>query len=159
MKVCELENDSYKVFINDEKIKSVNFYSEESLEVFIRDIIMQLKQRYNVMLRGLYDVSIFLNEKVGALINIEKIEAFLLPQRDIDLRIKIIFDSKFYFKTKEFEIVKEFDNIYFYDDNYYIDASNISDFIRYVEFGDIIYDENLNFEERGIKISKNSTKI
>lgn len=159
MKVCELEDDSYKVFINNEKIKSVNFYSEESLEVFIRDIIMQLKHRYNVMLRGLYDVSIFLNEKVGALINIEKIEAFLLPQRDIDLRIKIVFDSKFYFKTKEFEIVKEFDNIYFYDDNYYIDASNISDFIRFVEFGDIIYDENSNFEERGIKISKNSTKI
>lgn len=159
MKVCELEDDSYKVFINNEKIKSVNFYSEESLEVFIRDIIMQLKHRYNVMLRGLYDVSIFLNEKVGALINIEKIEAFLLPQRDIDLRIKIVSDSKFYFKTKEFEILKEFDNIYFYDDNYYIDASNISDFIRYVEFGDIIYDENLNFEERGIKISKNSIKI
>ena len=61
--------------------------------------------------------------------------------------------------NKEFEILKEFDNIYFYDDNYYIDASNISDFIRYVEFGDIIYDENLNFEERGIKISKNSIKI
>lgn len=159
MKVCELEDDSYKVFINNEKIKSVNFYSEESLEAFIRDIIMQLKHRYNVMLRGLYDVSIFLNEKVGALINIEKIEAFLLPQRDIDLRIKIVSDSKFYFKTKEFEILKEFDNIYFYDDNYYIDASNIGDFIRYVEFGDIIYDENLNFEERGIKISKNSIKI
>ncbi|MGN1000930.1 MAG: hypothetical protein ACI4OG_03225 [Bacilli bacterium] len=156
MKVCELGDDSYKVFINDEKIKNVDFYSEESLEVFIRDIIMQLKHRYNVILRGLYDVSIFMNEKVGALINIEKIEAFLMPQRDIDLRIKIIFDSKFYFKTKEFEIVKEFDNIYFYDDSYYIDASNIENFIRYVEFGDIIYDENLNFEEYGIKIIKNT---
>ena len=37
--------------------------------------------------------------------------------------------------------------------------SYLEDINKYIEFGDIIYDDNLNIEHLGLKINKNSIKI
>ena len=39
------------------------------------------------------------------------------------------------------------------------ETSNLEDINKYIEFGDIIYDDNLNIEHLGLKINKNSIKI
>ena len=148
MKICEIDDDIYKIFLNDLEIKNINVASEKSLESTIRGVILRLKSKYNIVLKGLYDVSIFIKEGVSAYIIIEK-----------DLRIKIIFNSKFYFKTFDYDVVKAFNDVYFYNNEYYTEVSNLEDINKYIEFGDIIYDDNLNIEHLGLKINKNSIKI
>lgn len=159
MKICEIDDDIYKIFLNDLEIKDINVESEKSLESTIRGVILRLKSKYDIVLKGLYDVSIFIKEGVSAYIIIEKINTFLFREKDIDLRIKIIFNSKFYFKTFDYDVVKAFNDIYFYNNEYYTEVSNLEDINKYIEFGEIIYDDNLNIEHLGLKINKNSIKI
>lgn len=159
MKICEIDDDIYKIFLNDLEIKDINVESEKSLESTIRGVILRLKSKYDIVLKGLYDVSIFIKEGVSAYIIIEKVNTFLFREKDIDLRIKIIFNSKFYFKTFDYDVVKAFNDIYFYNNEYYTEVSNLEDINKYIEFGEIIYDDNLNIEHLGLKINKNSIKI
>ena len=159
MKICEIDDDIYKIFLNDLEIKDINVESEKSLESTIRGVILRLKSKYDIVLKGLYDVSIFIKEGISAYIIIEKINTFLFREKDIDLRIKIIFNSKFYFKTFDYDVVKAFNDIYFYNNEYYTEVSNLEDINKYIEFGEIIYDDNLNIEHLGLKINKNSIKI
>lgn len=159
MKICEIDDDIYKIFLNDLEIKDINVESEKSLESTIRGVILRLKSKYDIVLKGLYDVSIFIKEGVSAYIIIEKVNTFLFREKDIDLRIKIIFNSKFYFKTFDYDVVKAFNDVYFYNNEYYTEVSNLEDINKYIEFGEIIYDDNLNIEHLGLKINKNSIKI
>lgn len=159
MKICEIDDDIYKIFLNDLEIKNINVASEKSLESTIRRVILRLKSKYDIVLKGLYDVSIFIKEGVSAYIIIEKVNTFLFREKDIDLRIKIIFNSKFYFKTFDYDVVKACNDVYFYNNEYYTEVSNLEDINKYIEFGDIIYDDNLNIEHLGLKINKNSIKI
>lgn len=159
MKICEIDDDIYKIFLNDLEIKNINVGSEKSLESTIRGVILRLKSKYDIVLKGLYDVSIFIKEGVSAYIIIEKVNTFLFREKDIDLRIKIIFNSKFYFKTFDYDVVKACNDVYFYNNEYYTEVSNLEDINKYIEFGDIIYDDNLNIEHLGLKINKNSIKI
>lgn len=159
MKICEIDDDIYKIFLNDLEIKNINVESEKSLESTIRGVILRLKSKYDIVLKGLYDVSIFIKEGVSAYIIIEKVNTFLFREKDIDLRIKIIFNSKFYFKTFDYDVIKAFNDVYFYNNEYYTEVSNLEDINKYIEFGEIIYDDNLNIEHLGLKINKNSIKI
>lgn len=159
MKICEIDDDIYKIFLNDLEIKNINVESEKSLESTIRGVILRLKSKYDIVLKGLYDVSIFIKEGISAYIIIEKINTFLFREKDIDLRIKIIFNSKFYFKTFDYDVIKAFNDVYFYNNEYYTEVSNLEDINKYIEFGEIIYDDNLNIEHLGLKINKNSIKI
>ena len=159
MKICEIDDDIYKIFLNDLEIKNINVASEKSLESTIRGVILRLKSKYDIVLKGLYDVSIFIKEGVSAYIIIEKVNTFLFREKDIDLRIKIIFNSKFYFKTFDYDVVKAFNDVYFYNNEYYTEVSNLEDINKYIDFGDIIYDDTLNIEHLGLKINKNSIKI
>lgn len=159
MKIWEIDDDIYKIFLNDLEIKNINVESEKSLESTIRGVILRLKSKYDIVLKGLYDVSIFIKEGVSAYIIIEKVNTFLFREKDIDLRIKIIFNSKFYFKTFDYDVIKAFNDVYFYNNEYYTEVSNLEDINKYIEFGEIIYDDNLNIEHLGLKINKNSIKI
>lgn len=159
MKICEIDDDIYKIFLNDLEIKNINVESEKSLESTIRGVILRLKSKYDIVLKGLYDVSIFIKEGVSAYIIIEKVNTFLFREKDIDLRIKIIFNSKFYFKTFDYDVIKAFNDVYFYNNEYYTEVSNLEDINKYIEFGEIIYGDNLNIEHLGLKINKNSIKI
>ena len=118
MKICDIDDDIYKIFLNDLEIKNINVASEKSLESTIRGVILRLKSKYDIVLKGLYDVSIFIKEGVSAYIIIEKVNTFLFREKDIDLRIKIIFNSKFYFKTFDYDVVKAFNDVYFYNNEY-----------------------------------------
>lgn len=154
--MCEIDDDIYKIFLNDFEIKKIDVSSEKSLERAIREVILRLRSKYNIVLKGLYDVSIFIKEGFFAYIVIEKINTFLFSEKDIDLRIKIILNSKFYFKTFDYDTVKSLQNVYFYNGQYYTDVSNLKNINKYIEFGEVIYDNNLNIECLGLKINKNS---
>lgn len=155
MKFEIIADDYYKIFINEILIKNIDFKKERDLENFLKGIILNIKSRYNIVLKGLYDVSISINESIGALIELEKIETFFSKNKDVDLRIKVIFECDFYFKTKDYYVLKDYSDIYYYNNNYYIDALELNDFIKYIEFGDLIEKRLYDVEEIGIKIGKN----
>ena len=150
MKVLEVSNDKYTLFIAREYFNKVDISKQKDLEVLLTKIILNFKDKYNLKLSGLYSVEIYINDRVGAFIYIEKTDTFI-HYRDIDLKIKIIKNSKFYFKTDDFEILSDMNNIYFYNEYYYIDTDELDNILNYIEMGEIIHSEDINISE-GIKI-------
>ena len=143
-----------KVFINDIIISTVNLKNEKELEKFLKSIILSLKNRYNVILKGLYEIDIFVNKKIGALVEIEKIEAFMYKEKDVDLNIKVIFDCDFYFKTEDYFLLSDYKDIYYYKNYFYVKLKSLKKLSKYIELGEIIFGNDLLIEERGIKVSK-----
>lgn len=143
-----------KVFINDIIINTVNLKSEKELEKFLKSIILSLKNRYNVILKGLYEIDIFVNKKIGALVEIEKIESFMYKEKDVDLKIKVAFDCDFYFKTEDYFLLSDYKDVYYYKNYFYIKLKSLKKLSKYIELGEIIFGNDLLIEEKGIKVSK-----
>ena len=152
---CEVVSDDYcKIFFNNLITEKLNFNNRDSIEIFLKNMILTLNNKYKIALKGIYQVKVFFNKKVGALIELEKVESFFSRSQEIEISIKIIFDCKFYFKTKEFFLVQDFDDIYYYNNNYYIDASKIKNIPKLIEFGNILEAKDFDVEEFGIKVEK-----
>ena len=52
MKICDIDDDIYKIFLNDLEIKNINVASEKSLESTIRGVILRLKSKYDIVQYG-----------------------------------------------------------------------------------------------------------
>jgi len=152
MRVEEFSEKHFKILVNEFFIKKTDFYNKQELESFIKTVILSLKQRYNIKLKGIYNVNIIVDEIKCALVEIEKVDTCLLEKQDIDLRIKIIFNCDFYFRTDNYDIIAGSNDIYFLNDYFYIKAKNVENMTRCIEFGELIYDDNFNIEEVGIKV-------
>ncbi len=150
MRVLETSENKYSLFIMNEYFNNIDISKEKDLEKLLTKIMLNLKNDYDLKLSGLYLVEIYINEKVGAFIYIEKTDTFI-QYRDIDLKIKIFRNSKFYFKTESFEVLEDMNNIYFYNEYYYIDTDELDNILIYLENGELILCDDINIEE-GIKI-------
>lgn len=154
MKYEVIGNNYCKIFINNLEIKKVDFHNQDDLQELLKRIILKLKDKYKLMLKGLYQIIISVNKNIGSIIEIEQIETFLSSSKDIDLNIKVIFDCKFYFRTKDYSVVKDIKDVYYYKNNYFVDACKLKDVIKYIEFGDLSEVNEEDVEEFGVKVEK-----
>ena len=92
------------------------------------------------------------DKNAGFNIKIKRIDTFI-SIKDVDLKIKIIYDDNFYCKSKEFEAFLGLKGIYYCDDFYYIKVSNIDDLNKCIEFVDIIYDEKFKNKKNLVRVT------
>lgn len=154
MKIESIGNDSYILFLSNDYIGTIDFDSKEEIGLYLKKIIVLLKNRYDLVLRGFYEVNIYINEKIGLFIEIENIEDYDFMTEDIDLRIVVHFDSDVYFKTDNYDVISNYSRIKFLNDNYYVSVEDISvnDIVKLIESGDFIYGDSCNKIDRGIFI-------
>src|SRR5574344_1917677 len=124
MKLLELMENEYLIFMTNIYTSDVNFQEEKSLEIFFKIVILNIKKKYDIELYEFYEVSVFYNNKVRSLFKIVKIDEYSLYNKTVDLKIIICLDCPFYFKTKNYEVLNNYRNVYFYNDYFYI---NIND--------------------------------
>lgn len=159
MKVESTGNDSYVLFLSTDYIGTIAFDSKEEIGLYLKDIIVLLRKRYGLVLKGFYEVNIYINEKVGMFIEIENIDDYDFLIEEIDLKIIIHFDSEVYFKTNNYDFISNYSSIKFLDNNYYINVVDINDndIIKLIEFGEFVYGDGCNKidSESLILINKN----
>ena len=61
--------NSYNIYLNNSYINSNNC---EDIGEFIKELIVKLKDIYNIKLKGFYDIDVYINRKVGMYIEIKK---------------------------------------------------------------------------------------
>lgn len=139
-----LESDlknNYIVFLSNDYIGDIDYTSKGKIGLYLKKIIVILKKRYNLVLKGFYEVNVYINKKVGMFIEINKIGEYDFDTEEIDLKIVVHFDSDFYFKTDNYDVISKYKNIKFFEDSYYIDVDDIGDneVIKIIEMGEFIY--------------------
>lgn len=161
MKIESISNDSYILFLSNDYIGTIDFDSKEEIGLYLKKIIVLLKNRYDLVLRGFYEVNIYINEKIGMFVEIENIEDYDFVIEDVDLRIVVHFDSEVYFKTNNYDFISNYSKVRFLNENYYVHVGDVStnDIMKLVEFGEFIYGDSCNKIDREsfIVINKNWT--
>lgn len=152
MKFYEITEDNCNFFVNDLIIKNIDFSNPSELEKLLKNIMLIIKKKYHVLMNGLYYVDIYVNKNAGAFIYMERNDSFI-RSKEIDMKIKIVFDDNFFFKTSVYEILKNELGVYYYENYYYIKTSKLNNLVKYIEYGDIIYDSDLDIENIGTKIN------
>ena len=113
-------DDNCRLFVNN-IVAKVNLKNSVEVEGFLKKIIKLLENKYCFSVLGLFIVNIYVNNKVGMYIEINRINSFS-SNNITELKVNIIYDCDFYFKTKCFEILDKFSDVYFFEDYYYINV-------------------------------------
>ena len=138
-----LESDS-KITIHINK-NLPNLKDKESLEKYIKKLISLIKKKGIEIVSGLYIARIYQNYKYGLIIELEILEELELFKDIIDLKILVYENSKMYLEIDDYFLVS-FNKKLRYNDKFYLNIDDLSDYdlISLLEFGNIIYGENIN---------------
>ena len=138
----EYSDGDYLFFINSRYIKELDYTSKEEIGKYIKEMLLLYKKIYNIELSGFYDANVYLNEKVGMYIEINKDKKYDFYKDEVNLKISIYYDKCFYFKTYMYEVISKY-KWKFINDYYYVkvDDINSDDIINLVEYGNFVYDE------------------
>lgn len=144
-----------KVVSSDDKITVYTYIMEdtESINDYVKSLILKLKTKYKVNMLGFYQINIYKNNKVGMIIDIIKDDEDYFYDL-LDLKIKVYDNSPMLLKFNDYFFNNKKDVIVF-DNNYYIKINdfNEKDFLSVVEFGSIVYGDELKKVEQSISCS------
>lgn len=123
----------------------------DSLEEYCNNIIDELKNMYNINLKGFYHVNAFIDKEYGIVLelNLEDRDLYIDLSK-IDLHI-IKYDINFLFEIDDiFDI--DVNNFILYNNKYYIDVNNISN--DNIEFVKLIYKNTDTIRKKGVLLCK-----
>lgn len=122
-----------------------NLKDRESLEKYIKSIITLIKKKNIEIKSGLYVAKVYQNNNYGLIIELELMEELELFKDIIDLKILIYDNSKMYLEIDDYFLVigykkKKYNHKFYLD----VDYLNTKDLISLLEFGKIIYGDDIN---------------
>lgn len=123
----------------------------DSLEEYCNNIIDELKNMYNINLKGFYHVNAFIDKEYGIVLelNLEDRDLYIDFSK-IDLHI-IKYDINFLFEIDDiFDI--DVNNFILYNNKYYIDVNNISN--DNIEFVKLIYKNTDTIRKKSVLLCK-----
>lgn len=143
MKLEILDEDSYKIFINDDYIKQIDINNKEDLSNNIKSIIVKIKKVYDIILEGFYEVHVYPINNIGLILEIKNIDSYL--SKSIDLRIIVHNEEEMYIKFSRYELIKKYNNIKYLNNYFYLNVNEINKKDKYhlIEFANIIYGYDL----------------
>ena len=162
MKIEEKDNKLI-VFLNKKNKKDFNFKDKIKLEKKFQSLFLKLKKIYNLETSGTYDIEIYIIEKYGLILEIEKQEEYINYCDYVDMNIKISKYNEIIYKLKNYEknIINS-STIYVYSDELYIvPKKNEFQLIgQIIENSEIIYGkEAKNIKAKAKKISPNMLNV
>jgi len=143
MKIELLEHDKYKIFINDAYLGKINIKDNAELGKYIKELVLKLKNIYNIVLTGFYNVDVYIVKNFGIIIEIENVDNYI--SKTIDLRIILHSNEDIYLKIKNDEMISKYREIKYLEQYYYLNVNDVlkKDVNAFVEDYTIVYGADL----------------
>lgn len=143
MKFEIIDEDNYKIFINNEYKKNLDVDNKEELGKYIKSIILKIRKIYNVLLEGFYEVHVYVIKFIGIILEIRNIDSYL--SKTIDLKIIVHNDEDIYLKVSRYELIKHYHHLKYLNNCFYLPIKNIlkEDVYKLIESANIIYGSDL----------------
>lgn len=155
MKVVKDGEETFVIYLltGDKKYKL-----EEKQEIIklVKNTVLRANRIYRLNLKGFYKVRVYLNQKVGLVIEIINVDDISLNDA-IDLRVLVYFDQDFYIEVDNFDFLPLHKKVLYVDDQYYINVDTLSEqeIFSLLEFGEIIYKTDVIDNFRFAKLIEN----
>lgn len=137
MRIETCGKDNFNIFINDSYVEKDVYSSKDVMIDFIKKFILKIRDRLSM--RGFYKIRVYPRIGVGIFLDIIKLDDIDLSN-NLDLRVIIMSDEKFYFETEEYELIRECNDKRYKDGLFYcVVDNNFDKVLEKVEFGRFIY--------------------
>lgn len=110
------------IYIKKELIDNIDFNSKEDLEKYLKKLFKTLKNKYDIVIEGFYDITVYKDKYYGVVIHMEKddIEYYDYFKNQVDMRI-ITIDTEFLYLVDDVPInLLNKVNIIILDDEMYL---------------------------------------
>ncbi len=84
------------IYIKRELIDNIDFNNKTDLEKYLKKLFKILKNKYNIVIEGFYDITVYIDKYYGVVIHMEKddVEYYDYFKNQVDMRI-ITIDTDF----------------------------------------------------------------
>ena len=84
------------IYIKRELIDNIDFNNKTDLEKYLKKLFKILKNKYNIVIEGFYDITVYIDKYYGVVIHLEKddVEYYDYFKNQVDMRI-ITIDTDF----------------------------------------------------------------
>ncbi len=120
----------------------------------IKDNILKLKKRYRKSISGFYDVKVYINDKIGMILDFNKEDDLEFFKDVIDVNVVICENSNIFLKLNELFLFEKMDKLFYLGNDYYINVDDISlnEFYNVLEFSEFIYGDKLDSIENCLNL-------
>lgn len=97
--ISDLEFD---VYIKKELIKNINFKNKEDLENYLKKLFKILKNKYDIIVEGFYNITVYIDKYYGIIFHLEKddLDYYDYFNNQVDMKI-IIIDKEFVYEIND----------------------------------------------------------
>ena len=120
----------------------------------IKDNILKLKKRYRKSISGFYDVKVYINDKIGMILDFNKEDDLEFFKDVIDVNVVVCENSNIFLKLNELFLFEKMDKLFYLGNDYYINVDDISlnEFYNVLEFSEFIYGDKLDSIENCLNL-------
>ena len=109
------------IYLKKEIISDIDFKNKDSIESYLKKLFKKLKEKYELIIEGFYNVKIYVDKYYGVIIHLEKedLDYYDCFKNQVDMRI-IVEDINLYYlvddippiNIKKIDIINKNNNIY-----------------------------------------------
>lgn len=120
----------------------------------IKDNILKLRKRYRKSISGFYDVKVYINDKIGMILDFNKEDDLEFFKDVIDVNVVVCENSNIFLKLNELFLFEKMDKLFYLGNDYYINVDDISlnEFYNVLEFSEFIYGDKLDSIENCLNL-------
>jgi len=90
------------IYIKRELIDNIDFNNKTDLEKYLKKLFKILKNKYDIVIEGFYDITVYIDKYYGVVIHLEKddVEYYDYFKNQVDMRI-ITIDTSFLYLVED----------------------------------------------------------
>lgn len=96
MSIKFIDEITFDIYIKKDLIDNIDFNNKDDLEKYLKRLFKILKDKYNILVEGFYDITVYKDKYYGVVIHLEKedLEYYSYFRNQVDMRI-ITVESEF----------------------------------------------------------------
>jgi len=96
MSIKFIDNLILDIYIKRELVSNIDFNNKDDLEKYLKKLFKTLKNKYEVMIEGFYDITVYIDKFYGVIFHLEKedIDYYDYFKNQVDMRL-ITKDTEF----------------------------------------------------------------
>lgn len=144
MNIKYIDNLTLNIYIKKQLINNIDFKDKDSIEKYLKKLFKILKDKYDIIIEGYYNIIIYIDKYYGVLLNLEKedLEYYDYYKNQVDMKIKIRnCDFLYLVDDIPFELFDKIKIVY-KDNNIYIkieEKLNELEMMKLMEYSKISY--------------------
>ena len=152
----EFRDNNLVVFLNKKIIEGVNFFDNSELENYFKGLFLKIDSDYGIDMEGSYNISVFIDEFFGAILEVVKDEQDYYDYYDsIVMNISVSKYRNFLYKLNGWLSDFKNCNLYVYNGSIYISPCNVD----FYSLGIIIENSEIIYGKECFDILKNAKSV